>query len=221
MTGATGAILWAVCLNVLWVTAVHGSPLLAQEGPKLRPDRPRISRGTQPGSPASIEEQAAALKQKVLGAQLQHGLGELVLGGDGEKTSRALLFHRNEMGPLFVLERALYVLDGAPVLELSGPTLDRRAELEIFFGLVKPGPHMLEVTLHYRGHGYGLFSYLEGYQFKVQAKQPFETAAGKITSVRVIGFEKDRPPSDLKGRPAVRYDVEVAKEASALVRGSR
>jgi hypothetical protein len=218
MTGATGAILWAVCLNVLVDTAVPGSPRLAQEGQRLRPDRARIQRGTQTGS---VEEQAAALKQKVLGAQLQQGPGELVLGGDGEKTSRALLSHRNEMGPLFVLERALYVLDGAPVLELSGPTLDRRAEVEIFSGLIKPGPHVLEVTLHYRGHGYGLFSYLEGYQFKVHAKQPFDTEAGKITSVRVIGFEKDRPPSDLKGRPAVRYDVEVAKEASALVRGGR
>jgi hypothetical protein len=92
--------------------------------------------------------------------------------------------------------------------------LDKREEFEIFNGRIVPGQHQIAVRLVYRGHGYGVFSYLEGYKFKVQSSYTFNAEATKVTTVKVVGFEKGGLTSDLKDRPAVRYDVEVAKDAA-------
>jgi len=68
------------------------------------------------------------------------------------------------------------------------------------------------VQLVYRGHGFGLFSYLEGYRFKVQSSHTFNAEPGKALTIRVVGFEKGGMTAELKDRPAVRYDVDVQRE---------
>ena len=120
------------------------------------------------------------------------------------------------MGSSFVLESVAYALDGAPLftkVDVSGD-LDKREEFEIFNGRIVPGQHQIAVRLVFRGHGYGVFSYLEGYKFKVQSSYTFNAEAGKVTTVKIVAFEKGGLTSDLKDRPAVRYDVEVAKDAA-------
>jgi hypothetical protein len=73
----------------------------------------------------------------------------------------------------------------------------------------------------YRGNGYGVFSYLEGYKFKVQSSHTFNAEGGKVTTVKIVGFEKGGLTSDLKDRPAVRYDLEVAKDAGMKQQGDK
>ncbi len=68
------------------------------------------------------------------------------------------------------------------------------------------------MQLVYRGHGYGLFSYLEGYKFRVQSSNTFDAEPGKVTTVKVVGFEKGGMTAELKDRPAVRYDMDVQRE---------
>ena len=92
--------------------------------------------------------------------------------------------------------------------------LDKREEFEIFNGRIVPGQHQIAVRLVYRGHGYGIFSYLEGYKFKVQSSYTFNAEGAKVTTVKIVGYERGGLTSDLKDRPAVRYDVEVAKDAA-------
>lgn len=75
-----------------------------------------------------------------------------------------------------------------------------------------PGNHQVSVQLVYRGHGYGLFSYLEGYKFRVQSSSAFSVEPGKVTTVKVVGFEKGGMTAELEDRPAVRYDVDVQRE---------
>jgi len=91
----------------------------------------------------------------------------------------------------------------------SGRT-DFRAE--VFNGRIVPGNHQLSVQLVYRGHGFGLFSYLEGYRFKVQSSYTFNAEPGKALTIKVVGFEKGGLTAELKDRPAVRYDVDVQRE---------
>jgi hypothetical protein len=165
----------------------------------------------------SLEEQVVDLKEKIFRTKArQLLLQETVLGGDPSKGARALLVHKNDMGPSFVLEKVTYTLDGAPVFARSDETgeLDRREELELFSGRIVPGEHQLTVTLLYRGHGYGVFSYLEGYRFKVQSSYSFNAEAGKVTTVRIVGHEKGGVTSELKDRPAVRYEVERSKDSA-------
>lgn len=163
----------------------------------------------------TLEEQVTDLKEKIFRTKARLLLlQETVLGGDLSTGARAVLFHRNEMGSSFVLESAAYALDGAPIFNKVGVNseLDKRDEFEIFNGRIVPGQHQIAVRLTYHGHGFGLFSYLEGYKFKVQSSYTFNAEAAKVTTVKIVGFEKGGFTADLKDRPAVRYDIEVTKE---------
>ncbi len=164
----------------------------------------------------TLEEQVSDLKEKIFRTKARLLLlQETVLGGDLSSGARAVLFHRNEMGSSFVLESVAYALDGAPIftkVDVNGD-LDKREEFEIFNGRIVPGQHQVAVRLVYRGNGYGVFSYLEGYKFKVQSSYTFNAEATKVTTVHVVGFEKGGLTTDLKERPAVRYDIEVSRDA--------
>jgi hypothetical protein len=164
----------------------------------------------------TLEERVSDLKEKVFRTKARlMNLQEMVIGGDITAGSKAVLVHRNEMGSSFYLESVSYALDGAAIyskVDVDGD-LEKRAEFEIFNGRVVPGSHQIAVQLVYRGHGYGVFSYLEGYKFKVQSSYTFNAEPGKVNTVRVIGFEKGGMTAELKDRPAVRYDVDVQREA--------
>jgi hypothetical protein len=163
----------------------------------------------------TLEERVNDLKEKIFRTKARlMNLQEMVIGGDITAGAKAVLLHRNEMGSSFMLESAAYALDGAPIytkVDQEGD-LDKREEFEIFNGRIVPGNHQVSVKLVYRGHGYGVFSYLEGYKFKVQSSHTFNAEAGKVTNIKVVGFEKGGFTTDLKDRPAVRYDVDVRAE---------
>jgi hypothetical protein len=164
----------------------------------------------------TLEEQVTDLKEKIFRTKARLMLlQETVLGGDLSVGARAILFHRNEMGSTFAIESVAYALDGAPIytkVDVNGD-LQKRQEFEIFNGRIVPGQHQIAAKVVYRGHGYGVFSYLEGYKFKVQSSYTFNAEAAKVTTVKIVGFEKGGFTTDLKDRPAIRYDIEVAKDA--------
>ncbi len=163
----------------------------------------------------ALEERVSDLKEKIFRTKARLlSLQEMVIGGDITTGAKAVVVHRNEMGSSFYLESAAYALDGAPIftkVDVDGD-LEQRDEFEIFNGRVSPGEHQVSVQLVYRGHGYGIFSYLEGYKFRVQSSNSFTAEAGKAITVRVVGFEKGGITSELKDRPAIRYDVDVRRE---------
>ena len=163
----------------------------------------------------TLEERVSDLKEKIFRTKARlMNLQEMVIGGDITTGAKAVLVHRNEMGSSFYLESVAYALDGAPVYSKADQDgdLEKREEFEVFNGRIVPGNHQLSVQLVYRGHGFGLFSYLKGYRFKVQSSYTFNAEPGKAMTVKVVGFEKGGLTAELKDRPAVRYDVDVARE---------
>lgn len=166
----------------------------------------------------TMEEQVNDLKEKIFRTKARLLLlQESVLGGGSvSQGSKAVLVHRNEMGSSFKLKSVAYALDGAPVytkVDVDGD-LDKREEFEIFNGRIVPGQHQIAVKYEFRGHGYGVFSYLEGYKFSVQSSYTFDAEAGKVTTVKVVAYEKGNIATDLKDRPAVRYDLERATDGA-------
>jgi len=163
----------------------------------------------------TLEERVSDLKEKIFRTKARlMNLQEMVIGGDITTGAKAVLVHRNEMGSSFYLESVAYALDGAPVYsktDVDGD-LEKREEFEVFNGRVVPGNHQISVQMVYRGHGYGVFSYLEGYKFKVQSAYTFNAEPGKALTVKVVGFEKGGMTAELKDRPAIRYDVDVQRE---------
>ena len=166
----------------------------------------------------TLEERVSDLKEKIFRTKARlMNLQEMVIGGDITTGAKAVLVHRNEMGSSFYLESVSYALDGAPVYsktDVDGD-LEKREEFEVFNGRVVPGNHQVSVQMVYRGHGYGVFSYLEGYKFKVQSAYTFNAEPGKALTVKVVGFEKGGLTAELKDRPAIRYDVDVQREEPA------
>jgi hypothetical protein len=162
----------------------------------------------------SVEERVNELKEKIFRSKARLVLlQEAVLHGT-ITGARAVIIHKNEMGGSFRLEEVQYALDGAPIYnktDLEG-TLDAKNEFEIFNGAMVPGAHQVSVYLVYRGNGFGVFSYLKDYSFKIKSSYTFTAEEGKQTTVKVVGFEKGSLMTELKDRPAVRYDVEVQKE---------
>lgn len=163
----------------------------------------------------TLEERVSDLKEKIFKTKSRlMNLQEMVIGGDITTGSKAVLVHKNEMGSSFYLESVSYALDGAPVytkVDVDGD-LEKREEFEIFNGRIVPGNHQIAVQLVYRGHGHGLFSYLEGYKFRVQSSYTFNAEPGKVNTIKVVGFEKGGLTAELKDRPAIRYDVDVQRE---------
>lgn len=168
----------------------------------------------------TLEEQVADLKQRIVMAKSRLiALQEKVLGGDLSNGARAVVYHRNELGSAFVVESAVYVLDGSPVKTLANSKdLEKVDELPIFDGRIVPGQHQVNVIMKLRGSGFGIFSYLEGYKFQLTSSYVFNAEAGKVTTVKAVAFEKGGFTTDVKDRPAIRYDISSAKDAS-LKRG--
>jgi hypothetical protein len=165
----------------------------------------------------TLEEQVVDLKEKIYRTKARLLLlQETVLGGDLSSGARAVLVHKNDMGGSFTLDSVAYALDGAPILTRTDKDgdLSKRPEFEIFNGRIVPGQHQVAVRLVYRGKGFGVFSYLEGYKFTVSSSYTFTAEPGKVTTVKVVGYEKGGITTDLKDRPAVRYDVEVNRETA-------
>jgi hypothetical protein len=141
----------------------------------------------------------------------------MVIGGDITTGAKAVLIHRNEMGSSFYLESVTYALDGAPIytkVDVEGD-LDKRDEFEVFNGRIVPGNHQLAVQMVFRGHGFGLFSYLQDYKFKTQSAYTIDAEPGKVITLKVISYEKGGFTSELKDRPAIKYEQEIQKEEPA------
>ncbi len=166
----------------------------------------------------TLEERVTDLKEKIFRTKARlMNLQEMVIGGDITSGAKAVIVHRNEMGSSFYLESVTYALDGAPVYtkaDLDGD-LDKREEFEVFNGRIVPGNHQVAVQMVYRGHGFGLFSYLKDYKFKVQSAYMLNAEPGKVITVKVIGYEKGGLTSELKDRPSIRYEQEIQKEEPA------
>jgi hypothetical protein len=125
--------------------------------------------------------------------------------------AKAVITFRNEMGGSFWLTKATFLLDGGPILNKTdeGGNLAERDLIELFDGPVMPGDHTLSVVLQYRGHGYGIFSYLKGYSFKVRSSRTFTVGEGKAIKIDVVGYEKGGVTTALEERPAVRFAESV------------
>jgi hypothetical protein len=164
-----------------------------------------------------LEERVNDLKEKIFRSKARLMLlRETVLNGM-IAGAKATIVHRNQMGGAFVLESASYALDGAPIYNKTDNSgdLSGKEQIELFNNSIVPGNHNLTVNLVYHGSGFGIFSYFAGYKFKIKSSYAFTAEEGKITTVKAVAYEKGGFTTDLKDRPALRYDVDVKADASS------
>ncbi|MEQ9496989.1 MAG: dihydrolipoamide acetyltransferase [Deltaproteobacteria bacterium] len=137
-------------------------------------------------------------------------LKDSALGGIIART-RAVIEHNNAMSSNFELERAVYTLDGGVIFskENTDGSLDEAKSFELYNGPITPGQHIIEVSLVYRGKSVGVFTYLDGYKFKVDSRYPLNVPEGKETRLNIVAYERSDISLDTSDRLDVRYDVEI------------
>jgi hypothetical protein len=154
-----------------------------------------------------LEQRIDALKEQIFRSKARLSLlAETVLQGV-VAGAQAVIIHENRMSSSYRLVKVQYALDGARIFNKAdeeGPLGDQ-TEFEVYNGSIVPGDHNVTVNLEYRGNGYGIFSYLKGYRFRVRSSYTFNAPEGKGVTIRVVGYEKGGPTAPLEERPAVRY----------------
>ncbi|MDH5674622.1 MAG: hypothetical protein OEZ06_21015 [Myxococcales bacterium] len=167
-----------------------------------------------------LEQRVNELKEQIFRSKARLALlAETVLRGV-VAGGQARIVHQDKMGSSYRLVKVVYALDGAPIFNKADEEggLGGGDGFDIYNGSIVPGEHTLTVQLEYRGHGYGIFSYLKGYRFKVSSSYTFTAPEGKLTTLKVVGFEKGGPTAPLEERPAVsfveRVDTPDSPEAS-------
>lgn len=205
------------------VSPAQGKPAPMPQAPAPAEARPAETDAANAARVSATEQRVSELKERVFRSKARLNLlRETVLHGV-IAGSRAIVVHRNEMGGSFRLVKAVYSIDGKQVYAQSDNTgaLDDKKEFEVYSGSVVPGDHTVSVVLEYRGHGYGLFPYLQGYTFSVRSSHKFTAAEGKQTVLKVVGYEKGNITTDLKDRPAVDFRINVMKPRLSRAKGDR
>ncbi len=176
-----------------------------------------IDAGTYAVRLRDLEQRINELKEQIFRSKARLSLlAETVLSGT-IAGAQATLVHENRMSSSYKLVKAVYALDGAPIFNKADENgeLGDRETFDVYNGAIVPGEHTLTVNLEYRGHGYGIFSYLQGYRFKVRSNYNFTAPEGRGVTIRVVGYEKGGPTAPLEERPAIRYIERVANRGEA------
>lgn len=158
-----------------------------------------------------LEQKVDELKEQIRRSHTRLSLlSETILSG-GTGGARAEITFINDMSSAFRMTQALFVLDGAVQYNKQDETgvLAGQKEIPIFSGSIPPGDHTLQVLVKLRGHGYGVFSYLQGYRFEIRSSHSFTVTEGKTIELKAIAFEKGDVTTPIEQRPAVRYHKNV------------
>jgi len=170
-----------------------------------------------------LEQRVNELKERIFRSKARLNLlKETVLHGV-IAGSRAVITHKNDMGSSFRLIKLVYAVDGAQIYAKADDSgsLDEKREFEIFNGSIVPGNHTISVQMIFRGHGYGIFSYLKGYKFTVRSSHTFTAGEGRQTGITVKAYEKGNITTELKDRPAVKFDVNLFASGGVVAGGGK
>ena len=166
-----------------------------------------------------LEQHIDELKEQIRRSHTRLSLlSDTILSG-GAGGARAEITFRNDLSSAFRLTGALFVLDGAVQYnkqdESEDSALANQKDIPIFIGSIPPGDHTVQIVLQLRGNGYGVFSYLKGYKFKVPSSHSFTITEGKTLKLDVIAWEKGDVTTDLTDRPAIRFTENVRSGTTA------
>jgi hypothetical protein len=183
-----------------------------QKGVLQPPKAPAISKKER-FALISIEEKVNSLKERIFRSKARLMLlEERVLRG-ALTTAKVVIRHDNRMSSAFYMTDASYILDGRPIFyrkDYNG-SLNKARKFKVFAGTLQPGPHTLDIKLRYRGNGYGVFSYLRGYKFRLDRRVTFRIKAGNSIAITMIAFEKNPLTTKLVQRPTMKFKTKVRR----------
>lgn len=155
----------------------------------------------------SVEQDVSGLKERVFRSKATlRLLKELVIEG-ATIGSRASIWLLNDLSGAYSIESIQFFLNGKAVFSRTDPSggLDNLGDVEIHAQTLPPGAHTLQVNMVLRGKGYGVFSYVQDYSFRVQSSYGFTVEDGKITVVKSRLRARGGPFTSFVDRPDLSY----------------
>lgn len=188
-------------------TATPASP-----GPAVPiPEKPAMDGATYAVRLRDLEARVDELKEQIRRSHSRLALlSDTILSG-GAAGSRAEIVFRNELSSAFRVTRALVIVDGAIQYNRQDDTgaLADQKEIPIFSGAIQPGDHTVQLKVNLRGNGYGVFTYLRGYNFEVTSAHSFTAVEGKALTVVATALEKGGVTTPLEQRPSVQWEEKI------------
>lgn len=159
-----------------------------------------------------LAERVSTLKELVSQTKIRLNLLKESVLGETTAGSELVIIQDNQMGGSFRLVAFRYLLDGKQLEAKTSLTEkdSERGTRNIYAGPAMDGVHILTVEFVFRGHGFGVFSYLRGYRYRIRSSYRFKASVGTGTTVRVIPFERGSAFTPLKQRLSVRYEKKVS-----------
>jgi hypothetical protein len=200
-------LLLAVVLTVMPFSAMGQDAETQPANPAVNSGEPKT--GSYQIQLRQLEERVADLKEKIFNSKSRLVLLKEQILHNVIAEAKGVIMHRNRMGAGFTLEQVLYHLDGNKIYfqDNKNGVLDEQREFEVFNGNLLPGNHLVSVEMVYRGSG-GLFSYVDGYRFKISSSYTFYASKGRIVKVSVVGHERGGLTTSMEDKPYVSYEVE-------------
>jgi hypothetical protein len=161
----------------------------------------------------SAEEEVNGLKEQVFRAKATlQLLKEIVIQGS-TSGARAVLWHKNELGPAFTIQSVNYYLDGQSIYSKTvlDESLSGKSEFKLHDGPIPAGNHTIAVSMVLRGNGFGVFSYVDQYTFNVQSSYAFTAEDGKSCEVWIRVKERKGIGRSFVERPWVEYDLSCTR----------
>ena len=154
-----------------------------------------------------LEQRVDELKEQIRRSHTRLSLLSDTILAAGVGGARAEIVFQNELSSAFRLTEAVFVLDGAVQYRKQDETgtLAAQETIPIFSGSIPSGDHTLQVLIKLRGHGYGVFSYLRGYEVELRDAHSFTVTDGKLIEVKATAWERGGATTPLEERPAMRY----------------
>jgi len=175
------------------------------------PEKPAMDGATYAVRLRDLEARVDELKDQIRRSHTRLALlSDTILSG-GAAGSRAEVLFRNEMSTAFRLTRAIVIIDGAVQYNRQDDTgaLADQKEIPIFNGSIPPGDHTVQIKINLRGNGYGVFTYLRGYNFEVTSAHSFTAVEGKQLQVIATALEKGGVTTPLEQRPQVQWEEKI------------
>jgi hypothetical protein len=117
----------------------------------------------------------------------------------------------NSVGSTFRLTKITFFVDGSQVAAQNFPNgLEPNADVQVFERRVDLGDHTLRALVEYQGNGGGVFSYFEGYRYKVTSSHEFTGTANTTTQITVVTYEKGGLTTSFQDRLGVAFRVGTA-----------
>jgi len=158
-----------------------------------------------------FEDELAELRDKIMKTKARlMQLREQLMLGSVSIISLSIL-HSHEVGGAFKLESLSYTLDGFEIysgVNTPESNLENLQNFPIYEGSLLPGEHLLVVDMIFRGRGYGIFSYLNQYLFKVKARYLFTVNEGDVVTLKVVSYDEGSFLTSLRNRLKVKFTQE-------------